>query len=117
MESGISIFRVDDILVAHASADLKIDSEPVLDRLANLLQDRPEIRIEIHGHTDNTGTPAQNQVLSEARARAVIVSLITRGISAERLSSEGFGESKPIASNKTEEGRAQNRRVEIKIIR
>lgn len=117
IESGISIFRVDDILFEHASADLKIDSEPVLDRLANLLKDRPEIRIEIQGHTDNTGTPSQNQVLSEARARAVIVSLITRGISAERLSSEGFGESKPIASNKTEEGRSQNRRVEIKIIR
>lgn len=117
MASGFSLFRVDDILFEHASADLKGDSEPVLDRLANLLKDRPEIRIEIYGHTDNTGTPTQNQDLSEARARAVIVSLISRGISAERLSSTGFGESQPIAPNNTEAGRAQNRRVEIKIIR
>jgi len=117
MASGISIFRVDDIYFEHSSADLKIDSEPVLDRLSNLLKDRPEIRIEIHGHTDDTGTPTQNQALSEARARAVIVSLIVRGISAERLSSKGFGESKPVVTNKTEAGRSQNRRVEIKIIR
>ncbi len=117
MASGISIFRVDDILFQHASADLSLDSEPVLDRLSNLLKDRPEIRIEIHGHTDDTGTAAQNQELSEARARSVIVSLIERGISAERLSSKGFGESQPIAPNKTEQDRAQNRRVEIKIIR
>lgn len=117
MASGISIFRVDDILFEPSSADLKVDSEPALDRLANLLKDRPEIRIEVLGHTDDTGTPLQNQVLSEARARAVIVSLITRGITAERVSSKGFGESQPIATNKTEAGRAQNRRVEVKIIR
>lgn len=117
MESGFSIFRVEDILFEHSSADLLPDSEPVLDRLANLLKDRPEIRIEIHGHTDDTGTPAQNQKLSEARTRSVIVSLISRGISAERLSSKGFGESNPVAPNNTEAGRAQNRRVEIKIIR
>ena len=117
MEEGITIFRVDDILFEHASADLKEDSEPVLDRLANLLKDRPEIRIEVQGHTDNTGTPTQNMALSEARARSVIVSLISRGIAAERVASKGFGESQPVAPNNTEEGRAKNRRVEIKIIR
>jgi len=117
LASGVSLFRVDDLLFEHASADLKADSEPVLDRLANLLKDRPEIRIEVHGHTDNTGSATKNKTLSEARARSVIVALINKGISAERLASKGFGQSQPIAPNTTEAGRAQNRRVEVKIIR
>ena len=74
------------------------------------------MKIEVSGHTDNKGTMQANQVLSENRARSVYQYLIANGISAERLSFKGFGQTQPIASNDTEDGRSQNRRTEFKIV-
>jgi OOP family OmpA-OmpF porin len=71
------------------------------------------MRVSIEGHTDSIGTDAYNQKLSERRARTVRDHMVGQGIAADRITTRGFGESKPIASNETAEGRAQNRRVEI----
>ena len=91
--------------------------EPVstieLDKVLQLLTDNPTVRLQINGHTDNIGTPAANLVLSANRAKAVAGYLIGKGIAAKRLSSKGFGETKPVAGNNTEEGKAKNRRTEI----
>ena len=72
--------------------------------------------IDVYGHTDSTGAAAYNQRLSERRAAAVALYLESRGVQAARVATRGFGMTQPIASNETEEGRAQNRRVEIKIV-
>lgn len=82
--------------------------------IGEMLKTNASMRLEIQGHTDNVGTPASNQKLSEARAAAVRSYLVsTFSIAADRLSAAGFGDTKPVADNKTEEGRAQNRRVEL----
>jgi outer membrane protein OmpA-like peptidoglycan-associated protein/tetratricopeptide (TPR) repeat protein len=96
--------------------DLKPESQIELDRLVQLLKDNPGLAIQINGHTDNTGKPADNMSLSENRAKAVVHYLITKGINEKRLSSKGWGDTKPVADNKTEEGRALNRRTELKVI-
>jgi outer membrane protein OmpA-like peptidoglycan-associated protein len=75
------------------------------------------ISVNVHGHTDSVGSDAYNMGLSERRARTVADQLIAQGVAAEKVSIEGFGESKPVASNDTEEGRASNRRVEIHVDR
>ena len=87
-----------------------------LDKGAEVLISHPAINISIEGHTDNSGTAAGNQKLSERRAAAVKTYLVTKGISADRMITAGYGQSRPIADNKTAEGRAANRRVEFKII-
>jgi OOP family OmpA-OmpF porin len=85
----------------------------VLDEAVGIMKANPKITGEVHGHTDSTGSEAHNQRLSERRANAVRDYFIKQGISADRVRAKGFGESKPIASNDTEEGRAMNRRVEL----
>ena len=96
--------------------DLKPQSRVELDQVIQLLKENATVKIEISGHTDNIGKPADNLKLSESRARAVVAYLISRGIGATRLSSRGLGETKPIADNSSEEGRAKNRRTELKVI-
>jgi outer membrane protein OmpA-like peptidoglycan-associated protein/tetratricopeptide (TPR) repeat protein len=96
--------------------ELKPESQVELDRLVQLLQDNPTVKIQIEGHTDNIGKAADNQKLSENRARAVVAYLVSKGINAPRLVAKGFGATRSIADNKTEEGRAQNRRTEVKVI-
>ncbi|MGE5518348.1 MAG: OmpA family protein [Candidatus Dadabacteria bacterium] len=96
--------------------ELKPESQVELDKVIQLLQDNPSVKIQIEGHTDNIGTAADNQKLSENRARAVVNYLVSKGISAGRLTSKGYGATQPIASNNTDEGRAQNRRTELKVI-
>jgi outer membrane protein OmpA-like peptidoglycan-associated protein len=81
-----------------------------------LLKDNPTVRIEISGHTDNVGKPSDNMALSNNRAKAVVSYLISKGITAQRLAAKGYGETKPVADNKTEEGKAKNRRTELKVI-
>ncbi len=96
--------------------ELKTESQAELDKLVQLLTENPTIKIEIGGHTDNVGKPADNLALSNNRAKAVINYLATKNIPAARLIAKGYGETKPVADNKTEEGRALNRRTEMKII-
>ena len=106
-----------NIFFETGSADLLSKSDSEIARLNTLLKDNPEMRIKILGHTDNVGQERDNQKLSEARAKAVHDSLISKGISAERIRYEGKGESQPVADNETEEGRKSNRRTEFFIIR
>ncbi|OQY92953.1 MAG: flagellar motor protein MotB [Sphingobacteriales bacterium UTBCD1] len=95
--------------------DLKPESQVELDKLIQLLNENPNLKVEISGHTDNVGSPADNLVLSNNRAKAVVNYLVSKGINTNRLSFKGYGETKPIADNKTDEGRAQNRRTEMKV--
>jgi Tol biopolymer transport system component len=98
------------------SYDLKDESVVELEKLAKFLTENPQIKIEISGHTDNMGTPDYNLRLSDNRSKAVADYLINAAIAKERLVCRGYGLSQPVASNETEDGRAQNRRTEIKII-
>ncbi len=115
IEKGETI-RINNIFFETAKAELRPESAPELDRLVQLLKDHPTMEIVIAGHTDSIGTPAGNKQLSESRADAVQTYLINKGISAKRLKAKGYGETKPISSNTTEEGRQQNRRVEFTIV-
>jgi len=96
--------------------DLKPESFPVLDSLAMLLKENPELKVEIRSHTDSRGSDEYNLTLSQKRAESVVKYLVSKGISPERLIAKGYGEKHPIASNDTEEGRAKNRRTEFVII-
>ncbi len=96
--------------------DLKSQSQVELDKIVQLMKENPTMKIEISGHTDNVGKPADNLKLSESRARAVVTYLTVKGIDPKRLSFKGLGDTKPIADNKTEVGRAKNRRTELKVI-
>jgi OmpA-OmpF porin, OOP family len=92
-------------------------SFPGLDALAHVLTKNASMKLEIEGHTDNTGTKAYNQVLSKKRAKAVLEYLVGKGIDNGRLTSKGYEFSRPAASNETPEGRTKNRRVELKPIK
>ncbi len=96
--------------------ELKPESASELDKVVQLLKDNPTLRIEISGHTDNVGKAEDNLKLSTNRANAVVKYLTTKGIAATRLVSKGYGATQPISSNNTEEGKAQNRRTELKVI-
>jgi OOP family OmpA-OmpF porin len=85
----------------------------MLDRVAAVLQRCPEADIEIASHTDSDGSTARNQAISEARADAIVEYLVDAGVMRERLTAKGYGETKPIADNKTDEGKARNRRIEF----
>lgn len=91
-------------------------SQTELDKLVILLNENPTLRIEISGHTDNIGKAETNLLLSDNRARSVVEYLVTKKIDPKRLSHKGYGLTKPIADNSTEEGRAQNRRTEMRVI-
>lgn len=95
---------------------LKSESGPELDRMVELLAEKPTMEIEIAGHTDNFGPDKYNMALSERRAKTVVAYLIRRGISRKRLKAKFFGEKRPIETNDTDEGREKNRRVEFKIL-
>lgn len=96
--------------------ELKPESQIELDRLVQLLKDNPSVKIQIEGHTDNIGKAPDNLKLSSNRAKAVVNYLGSKGIAAARLIAKGFGASRSIADNKTEEGRAMNRRTELKVV-
>jgi len=95
-------------------ATIKPESEPILDEGVAVLSKYPDVNVIVVGHTDSIGSEAYNQKLSERRAEAVRDFLVGHGVSASRLSTEGRGESEPVASNDTKEGRYQNRRVELR---
>jgi OmpA-OmpF porin, OOP family len=96
-----------------AKATIKPDSNALLDQAAAMLKMAPDLKIEVAGHTDNVGDAATNQKLSEARAQSVVAALVQRGVAAGRMTAKGLGQSVPVADNRTEEGRAKNRRVEL----
>jgi outer membrane protein OmpA-like peptidoglycan-associated protein len=95
--------------------DLDPKSQTELDKVVELLNDNPTIKIEISGHTDNVGKPAENLILSNNRAKSVVKYLVSKNIASARLVAKGYGETKPIAGNTTEEGRAKNRRTELRV--
>ena len=105
-----------NIFFDFSKYNLKAESQVELDKIVQLMQDNPTVRIQIEGHTDNVGKAADNLKLSENRAKAVVTYLVSKNISITRLTSKGFGATKPIADNKTEEGKAQNRRTELKVV-
>ena len=96
-----------------AKASIKPESMGIINYVVKMMTDHPELNFSVEGHTDSDGESASNQKLSEARAKAVTETMINAGISADRLSSKGYGETKPMTSNDTPEGKAQNRRVEF----
>lgn len=98
-------------------ATLKGESQPTLDAIKKIMNDYPNAKFAIEGHTDSTGRLETNMKLSNDRAAAVKDYLIANGVAANRLTSEGFGPNQPVASNKTAAGRAQNRRTEIKVVK
>ena len=91
-------------------------SQAELDKIIQLLNDNPTLKIEISGYTDNVGKPPDNLSLSNNRAKSVVTYLIGKNIASQRLVAKGYGETKPVADNTTEEGRAKNRRTELKVI-
>lgn len=113
---NITLSMPDNITFGFDSAALKPQFLPVLDNLAMTLRDYNQTVIEVAGHTDSVGSDAYNQQLSERRAQSVSDYLASRGVMRERVISVGAGESRPVASNETEYGRAQNRRVEITLV-
>ena len=110
------ILTLKNIFFETASADLLPPSVPELTKVLDIMKKNPNMRIRINGHTDNVGTEADNLKLSENRANSVRNYLIEQGIDGTRITTKGFGESKPIDVNTTESGRANNRRTEIEIL-
>lgn len=94
-------------------SDLKADGTATVNEIATMLKSAPDLSIAIEGHTDNVGQAAANKILSEQRAQSVMNAIIAAGIDANRLSAAGFGQENPVADNRSEEGRARNRRVEL----
>jgi OmpA-OmpF porin, OOP family len=97
-----------------AKATFQEGSGQVLMEIAKLMKARPEWRFEVQGHTDNVGAKGTNQTLSEQRAKAVVAWLTRNGVDASRLEAKGLGDTKPVAGNDSDEGRAKNRRVELR---
>ena len=111
-----TVVRLENLYFATGESEVLQQSYKELMRLKEMLENHPEMRIELRGHTDGQGTVNYNQRLSEARAKAVADYLVKRGIDRRRLTWIGFGKSQPIASNDYAEGRRQNRRVEYRVL-
>ncbi|MCJ7563295.1 MAG: OmpA family protein [Candidatus Aminicenantes bacterium] len=92
---------------------IKPESMPIVEQIAALMKAHTDLKLSIEGHTDNVGTAASNKTLSEQRAKAVLDAVVKQGIAANRMTAIGWGQDKPVADNRTEEGKAKNRRVEI----
>jgi outer membrane protein OmpA-like peptidoglycan-associated protein len=123
--TGIDIVREGDELLLRMPAGITFDFDSfairpefraTLDQVAQTLVSHPQTYVDVLGHTDSVGSAAYNQRLSEQRARAVADHLAARGVNPARIGTRGYGFTMPIATNDTEAGRAQNRRVEIKIV-
>jgi outer membrane protein OmpA-like peptidoglycan-associated protein len=105
--------KVNNIFFDFDKYSLRTESYHELNRWVEVFKKNPDLKAEIHGHTCWIGTETYNQKLSERRATAVVNYLVTQGVAERRLIMKGFGETMPAASNKTREGREQNRRVEV----
>jgi outer membrane protein OmpA-like peptidoglycan-associated protein len=98
---------------ATGKSAIKPESMPIVEQIAALMKAHTDLKLSIEGHTDNVGTAASNKTLSEQRAKAVLDAVVKQGIAANLMTAVGWGQDKPVADNRTEEGRAKNRRVEI----
>ncbi|MDF2449280.1 MAG: outer membrane protein OmpA family [Bacteroidota bacterium] len=116
LETG-QVIRINNIFFEFAKADLKQESFSELNRLVKLMEQNPTMEIALGGHTDNVGSEESNVKLSSDRAKAVLNYLVLKGISQSRITSNGYGKSKPVVENDTEENRALNRRVEFTILK
>jgi outer membrane protein OmpA-like peptidoglycan-associated protein len=123
--TGIDVVREGDELLlrmpsgitfATNQSTIQPQFQATLDQVASTLAEYPKTMIDVLGHTDSDGAEAYNQALSERRAQAVSSYLASRGVKAVRIATMGYGETRPIASNETADGKAQNRRVEIKVV-
>jgi outer membrane protein OmpA-like peptidoglycan-associated protein len=115
IEVGQSV-KLNNIFYLTGKTTLKKSSYPELDKVVKFLKENPGIIIELGGHTDNVGNAASNLTLSKGRAKSVEVYLESKGIAPDRIQSKGYGMTKPVADNKTKEGKAKNRRVEFTIL-
>ena len=104
------------IVFAPSSTTIEAGSQGVIDAIAEIIRDCPDAKFEVEGHTDSQGSEGTNKRLSQIRAEAVVDALLKRRVSVSGLTAKGYGEEKPIADNKTEEGRAKNRRIAFKLI-
>lgn len=102
-----------DVHFTTGKADILPESRPLINEIVTMLSKHSSLRVGVEGHTDSTGSPTTNKALSQARAKSVVDAIVAAGISRDRLDPVGFGQDRPIADNRTEEGRAKNRRVEI----
>lgn len=109
------IIKLDGIHFPNDSAEITSAAAAILDKAVATLQRRSDINVEVAAHTDSRASDAYNLKLSDRRAASVMAYLQSHGIKASRLSSKGYGESQPVASNATREGRAHNRRVELRV--
>jgi len=116
MKEG-SAYNLNDILFESDSYRLTEVSKEVINDFAEFLKANPKLQVGIYGHTDNSGSAADNLTLSKNRAKAVYDYLVSVGISTSRLSHEGFGQTKPVAANTSEKGKALNRRTEFVILK
>jgi len=112
----VEIIKLDGINFPHDSAELTAASIAILDNAVATLNRRDKINVEVAAHSDSSGKDSYNMALSNRRAASVMNYLVSRGIAADRLTSKGYGETQPIVSNETSEGRAQNRRVELRVM-
>jgi OmpA-OmpF porin, OOP family len=106
---------LDDVLFDFDKSTVKPEAGKILDRLVTFMNENKDKRVNLSGYTDSVGAEAYNQRLSERRVNSVKDYIVRKGVDSSRVSGQGFGESKPIADNKTKDGRAKNRRVEIKV--
>jgi len=123
--TGVDVVREGDELLLRMPSGITFDTDqamiqpqfrPTLDQVAQTLAEYPKTMIDVVGHTDATGSEAYNQGLSERRAASVADYLGSHGVASVRMATIGYGKTRPIATNETAEGRAENRRVEIKIV-
>jgi outer membrane protein OmpA-like peptidoglycan-associated protein len=116
MEVG-GIVKLNNILFQTGKTTIKAESYPELDNIYQVFIDNPAMEVEISGHTDSDGSEAYNLKLSQERANAIKEYIVSKGIVDAKIKAVGYGETKPVASNDTEEGKGQNRRVEFKILK
>jgi outer membrane protein OmpA-like peptidoglycan-associated protein len=111
----VAWFNFDRLVFDTGSATLRPESQEQVDNIAAILVAYPKVKLKIGGYTDNIGDRQTNLQLSRERANTVVAELVRRGISADRLTAEGYGEEYPVADNSVEAGRAENRRVAMRV--
>jgi outer membrane protein OmpA-like peptidoglycan-associated protein len=114
LDIGVKVV-LNNIFFDFDKASLRPESTSELERLQKLLAETPALRLEISGHTDNVGNAAYNKDLSQRRAKAVVDYLVQKGVSKDRLTFAGYGDTQPVAPNTTKGGRQLNRRTEFKV--